>query len=198
VAKKKSGENSFKKAQDQLLVFKQISRFFAREQPIHEVLHSTVMEVMRYLEADSCFLYLKQADYLVLCASNHNHDPDLGEVRLHFGEGLTGWVARERRLLALPRAAFQDTRFKKFTTLDEDTFEAFLSGPIVCRNAVLGVLNVQHRRPHVHSGDDMEFLTAVGELLGSLILLSSVEKAALHDTDLAAFVLESARATAGS
>ena len=67
-------------------------------------------------------------------------------------EGLTGWVARERRLLAIPREAYKDPRFKKFGELPEDTFEAFLSAPVIARNRVVGVINVQHRLPHQHTG----------------------------------------------
>ena len=64
---------------------------------------------------------------------------------MRWNEGLTGWVARERRLLAISREAYKDPRFKKFGELDEDTYEAFLSAPVIARNRVVGVINVQHR-----------------------------------------------------
>ena len=56
-----------------------------------------------------------------------------------------GWVARERRLLAISREAYSDPRFKYFKDLPQDTFEAFLSVPIISQNKVVGVINVQHR-----------------------------------------------------
>jgi uroporphyrinogen-III synthase len=95
-------------------------------------------------------------------------------------EGLTGWVARERRLLAIPSEAYRDKRFKKFSALPEDNFEAFLSAPIVARGRVVGVINVQHRLTHRHTGSEMELLTTVGEQIGTLLLLARVEPSAIE------------------
>ncbi len=83
---------------------------------------------------------------LVLRASNR--PSAVGNVKLAMNEGLTGWVAREKRLLAISREAFRDSRFKFFSDLPEDTYEAFLSAPMISRRGVEGVINVQHRDPH--------------------------------------------------
>ena len=85
------------------------------------------------MACDSCLLYLLQDRELVLCASNNPQPETLGQVRLKLGEGLTGWVARERRLLSISREAYLDPRFKLFTDLPEDTYEAFLSAPLIVR-----------------------------------------------------------------
>ena len=81
-------------------------------------------------------------------------------------------MARERRLLAISREAYKDQRFKGFGELPEDSYEAFLSAPLSARNRVVGVINVQHRNPHQHSGDEMEVLTTVGEQLGCVLVLA--------------------------
>ena len=80
--------------------------------------------------------------------------------------------ARERRLLAISRESYSDPRFKYFSDLPEDTFEAFLSAPVISRNKVVGVINVQHREIHSHSGIEMELLTTVGEQVGCLLMLA--------------------------
>jgi hypothetical protein len=50
---------------------------------------------------------------------------------------------------------------------------------------VEGVINVQHRGPHPHSGLEMELLTTVGEQLGCLLMLSKLEaKGANGSADL--------------
>src|SRR5581483_6790076 len=100
---------------------------------------------------------------LVLRASSEPNRRAIGLVRLRLDEGLTGWVARERRLLAISREAYSDPRFKYFKELPQDTFEAFLSVPIISQGGVVGVINVQNREARVHSGDDMEMLTTIGE-----------------------------------
>jgi uroporphyrinogen-III synthase len=102
---------------------------------------------------------------------------------MQWSEGLTGWVARERRLVAISREAYRDARFKTFGELPEDTFEAFLSAPIVARNRVVGVINVQHRQPHPHTGGEMEVLTTVAEQIGCVLLLARMGSAAMDSAN---------------
>ena len=46
--------------------------------------------------------------------------------------------------------SLQRPSIKYFSDLPEDTFEAFLSAPVISRNRVVGVINVQHRaRMHI-------------------------------------------------
>jgi uroporphyrinogen-III synthase len=86
-------------------------------------------------------------------------------------EGLTGWVARERRIVAISQEAYRDPRFKFFKDLPQDTFEAFLSVPIISQNKVVGVINVQHQAPRIHTGSDIEMLSTLGEQVGCLLVL---------------------------
>ena len=44
--------------------------------------------------------------------------------------------------------------------------------PVIVRNRVAGVINVQHRQPHFHTGGEMELLTTVGEQVGCLAALA--------------------------
>ncbi|HZU24323.1 MAG TPA: GAF domain-containing protein [Bryobacteraceae bacterium] len=156
----------------QLRLLQRITRFMVRDVSLPEVLNEVVQLVVEFMECDSCLLYLIEGGELVLCASNVPHPASIGKLRLKLDEGLTGWVARERRLLAISREAYHDPRFKLFSELPEDTFEAFLSAPIVNRRGVAGVINVQHRPAHSHTGGEMELLTTVGEQVGCLLELS--------------------------
>jgi len=96
---------------------------------------------------------------------------------LKLSEGLTGWVARERRLLSISREAYNDPRFKYFKDLPQDHFEAFLSVPIISQNKVVGVINVQNRAASTHSGNDIEMLSTIGEQVGCLLVLSQQKSA---------------------
>src|ERR1043165_986433 len=65
---------------------------------------------------DSCqvYIYDKQKDELVLRAADETAKSMVGKIRLKLGEGITGWVARERKHVAVIRNAQQDHRFKYF------------------------------------------------------------------------------------
>jgi signal transduction protein with GAF and PtsI domain len=172
VSKLKDLEQRVQRTEQQLRLFQKISRFMVREMSLQEVLQGVVSLVAEFMECDSCFVYLIDQEELVLCASNTPHPSTIGKVRLRLDEGLTGWVARERRMLSIPREAYKDPRFKFFGELQEDTYEAFLSVPVISRNKVVGVINVQHRAPHPHTGAEMEMLTTVGEQVGCVLVLA--------------------------
>jgi len=187
VARTRDLETRLEHTEQQLYLLQQISRFMVRDMPLADSLQRAVQLVVEFMRSDSCLLYLIDEKQLVLTASNAPKPNSIGKVHLKLTEGLTGWVARERRLLTISREAYRDPRFKLFTDLPEDTFEAFLSAPVIVRNHVVGVINVQHRDPHFHSGGEMELLTTVGEQLGCMVALATADLKALdtaHVLDL--------------
>lgn len=182
VARAKELESRLERAEQEVRLFQQISRFMVRDLALPEILQGINKLIVDYMHCDSCLIYLIDGQELVLCSSNRNPGVQ-GKVRLKMSEGLTGWVARERRLLAITGEAYADRRFKKFTALPEDTFEAFLSAPILARGRVVGVINVQHRSAHQHSGGEMELLTTVAEQIGTLLLLARVDPKAIDEAN---------------
>lgn len=198
VSRTRELEAQLASTEQQLRLLQKISRYMVREVGLAKSLASVVSLVVEFMNSDSCLLYLLQDKELVLCASNNPQPATIGNVRLKLGEGLTGWVARERRLLSISREAYADPRFKLFTDLPEDTYEAFLSAPILVRGRVAGVINVQHRQPHPHSGGEMELLTTVGEQVGCLVALASLDPAKLAGTDLLELVMAPVSSGTGS
>lgn len=178
--KAKELELRLQKTEQQLRVFQKISRLMVRDLSFQEILKAVVSLVVEFTQCDSCLVYLLDNNELVLCAANTPHPGAIGNVRLSVNEGLTGWVARERRLLAISREAYRDPRFKSFGELPEDTYEAFLSAPLIARNRVVGVINVQYRLPHQHTGGEMEVLTTVGEQVGCVLVLARMAPTVLE------------------
>lgn len=176
-------EARLERTEQQLAVFQKISRLMVKELSLAETLQAIVNLVGNYTGCESCMLYLINNDELVLCASLNPHPAQIGKVRLKMSEGLTGWVARERRMLAISTEAYKDTRWKGFSELPEDSYEAFLSVPVIARNRVVGVLNVQHRAPHRHTGGEMELLTTVGEQVGCLLVLARMPPTAVEEAN---------------
>lgn len=187
--KAKEIEGRLQRIEQQLRLFQKVSRFMVRDMSLQEVLQGIVALVVEFTQCDSCLVYLCDHDNLVLCASNAHHDAEIGRIRLKLNEGLTGWVARERRLLAISREAYKDPRFKYFGELPEDSFEAFLSAPVIARNRVVGVINVQHRQAHQHTGGEMEVVTTLGEQVGCALALARIEPQMIESINHAELVL---------
>lgn len=149
---------------------------------INELLKEIVKLASQITKADSCLIYLldKKKHELVLRASKNPHRDLLQRITIRLGEGITGWVAREKRPVAISRGAAKDSRFKYFRSLPEDRFEAFLSVPIIYKMGVVGVINIQHKKLHVHSSMEVNLLSAIGKLVGG-----AVENALLVEESLA-------------
>jgi uroporphyrinogen-III synthase len=148
-----------------------ISGIVSSELSIDEMLGEIVGLTVQVTNCDACLVYLieREAGEIVLRASQVPHQSDLGNIRLKTGEGVTGWVVEHRSAVAISSNASADKRFKRFQALIEDTYEAFLSVPLVSGGDVIGVINVHHREPHEHSADEISLLTFVGEQMGGAI-----------------------------
>ena len=175
MAKARELEAQLHRVEAQLHLIQRIARYVVRSGVLSDSLQLIVGMVSDLMQADSCLLYLLAEEDLVLVAAKDPRPGAIGHVRLRLSEGLTGWVARERRLLAISQEAYNDSRFKFFRDLPEDTYEAFLSAPVIVGGRVIGVINLQHRRPHAHTGDEMEMLTTVGELIGCRVTMARLE-----------------------
>ena len=93
----------------------------------------------------------------------------MGRVKLKIGEGIAGVVEKEKKPIAISSGAYTDARFKSFADLPEDRYEAFLSIPILSKNEVIGVMNIQHRKKHVYKTSQINILFTVAKYLGSAI-----------------------------
>jgi signal transduction protein with GAF and PtsI domain len=102
------------------------------------------------VQCDSCLIYVLEGDELVLRASKNPHPELVDRLKLRIRQGITGWVAEHREPVAIPEKAAHDPRFQFFHELPEDSYEAFLSVPLMCRARVVGVINLQHRQHHVY------------------------------------------------
>lgn len=153
-----------------------------RRQALEERLHEIVDLCREGFAADSCLLYLldERTHELVLRASSNAHPDQLGTLRLRIGEGITGWVAQQRQPVAIDSAAGSDPRFKFYSSLPEDAFEAFLSIPVVAGTRVLGVVNVQHRAPHEHHPLEIKAAAALAMFLAAALVCDQWEARCLE------------------
>lgn len=155
----------------QLDFLHRISGIVSSERTIEEMLGELVGMTAQVTGCDACLVYLLDKDNgeIVLRASQVPHAKELGTLRLKIGEGVTGWVVEHKSVVALPANASADARFKRFNGLVEDTYEAFLSVPLVSGGDVIGVVNVHHREPHQHSSEEISLLTFIGEQMGNAV-----------------------------
>lgn len=159
-------------------VLHRISESISSTLDLESVLRHIVEVVVEVTRADACLLYLLSdtREELILRASKNPHPKLIGRITIGLGEGITGWVARERTRVIIPSNASDDPRFKFFHNLPEDRYQAFVSLPVMAKKEVVGVINVQHKRPRRYRPDELALLTTIANQVGG-----AIENARVHD-----------------
>ena len=167
-----------KKKNEELSLLYKISHTVSSSLDLNTVLSQIIDIVLKESGGDSIFLYLldRQNKELVLRASKNPHPRMLGKIKLKIGEGITGWVARENKPVSISNNASDDPRFKFFHNLPEDKYQAFLSVPIINKDRVIGVINIQHKKPHEYSESTISLIKTIANQIGS-----AIENARLYD-----------------
>ncbi len=157
--------------EQELKILHEVAKDISDNLDLSELLHRIVDTVMAFVKADSCLVYLYDEDHdeLVLSASSDPKTNSVGSISLKLGEGVTGWAAKEKQPVCLAKEAYRDKRFKAFTSLKEDRYEALLSIPILAKNRIVGVMNLQNKKEHVYLEAQIKLLFTVGRYLGSAI-----------------------------
>ena len=158
-------------------VLHEISERLGTANGFQEVLTRVVEFASALVKCDSCLIYVLEGEDLVLRASKNRHSEVVDRLKLRLGQGITGWVAEHKEPVAVAEKAARDPRFQFFHELPEDSYEAFLSVPLMCRGRVVGVINLQHREPHVYRRREIRLISTAGFLVGAEIEMARLEDA---------------------
>ena len=163
---------------NQVSILHKISSIVSSERSVDEMLGEIVGLTVQVTDCDACLVYLidPNTGEIVLRASQVPHAAEIGHLSMRMGEGITGWVAEHKSVVALSRNAGSDKRFIRLPGLVEDTYEAFCSVPLVSGGEVIGVVNVHHRDEHQHSPEEISLLNFIGEQMGGALTRARLEE----------------------
>ena len=119
-------------------------------------------------EVSSLYLLERREGLLRLVATNGLNRRGIGRVTLRVGEGITGWVANARVPLAV-RDVRNEPRWKRVATVDAARFRSMLSVPLMARDQVIGVMNVQTVELRDFPREEIEFLQTIGNNVAGII-----------------------------
>jgi signal transduction histidine kinase len=132
-----------------------------------------------------CSLYLwdEAEKVFVLTATNGLAEWGIGQVKLGLGEGVTGWVGAQQQSLSI-RDVRSEPRFTWIPSLDQEQFISMLSVPIISRDLVVGVMNLQTTEAHDFSREEIDFASAIAGQLAGIIELSQLHDRAARQLEL--------------
>src|SRR5256714_215274 len=119
-------------------------------------------------EVSSLYLLERSDGLLRLVATNGLNRGGIGRATLRVGEGIVGWVANARIPLAA-RDVRTDPRWKWVPEVDEKRFTSMLSVPVVARDEVIGVMNVQTVQPRDFGREEIDFLQTIANQVAGII-----------------------------
>ncbi len=154
-------EDKFEKER-KLDVINRVSRLFHSSDDINKTLLSVVKVVNKEMSADACSIYLvdRVTHDLVLEAAVGFDDKAMKNVRMRLdeGEGVTGWVVKNGKPVALENV-HSDPRVKFITEIHEERLSSLLSLPLGDKNDVIGAINIQTVDKRKYTYDDIRGLT---------------------------------------
>ncbi len=150
-----------------------------------EMLRIVIDRTTDAMGTDVASLYLleKREGVLRLVATNGLDRRSIGRATLRVGEGITGWVANARVPLAT-RDVRKEPRFKWIRGTDQPQFLSMLSVPLVVRDDVVGVMNVQSVEQRDFSKEEIEFLQTIADQVAGIIDKARLQREAerkLHE-----------------
>ena len=121
-------------------------------------------------KTDTCYIYLLDdaGEELVLRSVKGDMTPGIvGKWRVKVGEGITGWVAKTRKHVAIDREAFRDHRYKAFEV--EDEFQSILSVPLMADEQLVGVINIRTKPSHEYTDAQRRLMEHIAEQVANAI-----------------------------
>jgi signal transduction histidine kinase len=119
-------------------------------------------------EVSSLYLLERSDGLLRLVATNGLNRGGIGRATLRVGEGIVGWVANAGVPLAT-RDVRSEPRWKWVPEVDEKRFTSMLSVPVVARDEVIGVMNVQTVQPREFGREEIDFLQTIANQVAGII-----------------------------
>jgi GAF domain-containing protein len=132
---------------------------------LEEALESAVSGLQVTLGGDRVTILLadREKKYLEVKAAV-GYAPDIYEVKIPIGSGVTGWAAAHRRTLRINNVQ-EDARYVEGSV----NTRSELAVPMIYRGELLGVLNVESEQLNAYTETDEELLGTLGGSLAAVI-----------------------------
>lgn len=137
---------------------------------LRDILNGIARTTTEVMGVDSCTIYLLDASSqrLILKATTGLFHQAIDHSSLRMGEGLTGWAAQHRQVVAV-RDAQRDPRFHEIPDARERDLKSLMAVPLISQDRVIGAMNVQTYRRHTWTPAEVEFVSVIGEVVAGLL-----------------------------
>lgn len=121
---------------------------------------------------DVCFVHVLDDTErsLTLTGATAPFDQYVGKVKLHLGEGVSGWVATHKEPAVIQDDKQGDPRYRYIPELRGTDYTSMASVPMASDHAgLVGVLNVHTAERRTFTDRDIRMLTTIGSLIAGAV-----------------------------
>jgi len=157
-----------KKINEALKTLSDIARLLQTSKRDDNPLRHIVKLVRQAMKADVCSIYILEEDQLVLVATDGLDPEAVGQVRMSINRGLTGLVAETLEPVVVENAK-QHPRYQYFPETKEERFSSFVGVPLVDRQQLVGVLNIESKKARSFDDSLVDMLSVISFQLSNVI-----------------------------
>lgn len=154
----------------------EIGGHIGRGDTLDEVLAATVSFAIATVNCDRCFIYVREGAELALWVWKHLDREEPEHTNIPLGQGYTALLAKHRVPLAISAKRSEHSAARIFAHWSSDPGETFVSVPLLARNKLVGVINLEHSRPRRYSLREVKLFSSIGILLGADIGISLLQR----------------------
>jgi len=147
----------------------EIGNRIAAADPLPELLGRVVEVISAVVASDSCFVYVLEVTTWCCGPSKNPHAEVVDRLKLQVGQGITDGLPSIKLRWRWRAMLSRIHGFRSFNELHEDLYQAFLSVPVLSRDKLVGVINLQHRQPHDYSQREIHMISDDWILVGAEI-----------------------------
>lgn len=170
IDKAKSVQSALRRKTRELDAIREICRSINATSELRSILAGITNTTTKVMRVDSTSIYLLDvpSQQLVLKATTGLYPQAIDHGFLQMGEGLTGWAAQQRQIVAV-RDAQKDPRFREIPNTRERSFRSLMAVPLISQDRVIGALNVQTYRLHDWTEGDIEFASLISDVVAGIL-----------------------------
>lgn len=140
----------------------EISQAISSDQYVDDILKLIVTVTANVMDSKICSLWLldEKEQALKIRATQTMSEEYLKERNLKLGEGIVGYVAQQKKPLAIPDV-LKEPRYKEKELARKEGLVSMLSVPLKVKEKVIGVINCYTSYPHEFTETEKTILTTV-------------------------------------
>lgn len=147
---------------EQIRALTKISKAITSDLYLDDILRLIVAVTAEVMKSNICALWLldEKDNKLKLRTTQAISKEYLKERSLKLGEGVVGYVAKEKKPLAI-LDVLKDVRYKEKELAKKEKLCSMLSVPLIVKDKLVGVINCYTPQPHEFTETEINIVTAV-------------------------------------